>query len=173
MAEPLLVGLLTVSDRVAGGVRADAGGDTLDELATGAGMRVVARLLVPDERPAIEAALRQLAGQAEVVLTTGGTGLGPRDVTPEATRAVLDREAPGIAEALRAASLAVTPYAMLSRGTAGLIGRTLVVNLPGSPKAVAEEWAVLAPVLAHAVQTAAGPVGDDSHRPPPPGKIPS
>jgi molybdopterin adenylyltransferase len=162
----LLVGLLTVSDRVAGGVRDDAGGDALAELATRAGLRVAARLVVPDERARIEAALRELAARADVVLTTGGTGLGPRDVTPEATSAVLDRQAPGIAEALRTASLAVTPYAMLSRGTAGLIGRTLVVNLPGSPKAVAEEWAVLAPVLAHAVRTAAGPVSDDSHRPP-------
>jgi molybdenum cofactor synthesis domain-containing protein len=105
-----------------------------------------------------------MAADADVVLTTGGTGLGPRDVTPEATRSVLDREAPGIAEALRAASLAITPFAMLSRATAGLVGRSLVVNLPGNPKAVGEEWAVLAPVLAHAVETARGPVPDERHQ---------
>src|SRR4029453_14949121 len=110
------------------------------------------------------AAPRAMAADADVVLTTGGTGLGPRDVTPEATRAVLDREASGIAEALRAASLAITPYAMLSRATAGMAGPTLVVNLPGNPKAVREEWSVLAPVLAHAVATAGGPVPDESHR---------
>jgi molybdopterin adenylyltransferase len=123
--------------------------------------------VVPDEHEPISEALRAMVGDAEVVLTTGGTGLGPRDVTPEATRAVLDREAPGIAEALRAASLAITPFAMLSRATAGLAGPTLVVNLPGNPKAVREEWSVLAPVLAHAVATARGPVPDESHRHPP------
>jgi molybdenum cofactor synthesis domain-containing protein len=159
----LLVAILTVSDRVAGGVRDDRGGDALAERVEVAGMTVSARLVVPDERAGIEAALRDLAGRADIVLTTGGTGLGPRDVTPEATRAVLDREAPGIAEALRAASLAITPYAMLSRAAAGLIGRVLVVNLPGNPKAVVEEWAVLEPVLGHAAETAAGPVADRTH----------
>jgi molybdopterin adenylyltransferase len=159
----LRVGVLTVSDRVAAGGRADLGGDVLAERVAGAGGVVAARRVVPDERGAIADALRELATDADVVLTTGGTGLGPRDVTPEATRAVLDREAPGIAEALRGASLAITPYAMLSRATAGLIGRVLVVNLPGNPKAVGEEWAVLAPVLGHAVETAHGPVSDASH----------
>jgi molybdopterin adenylyltransferase len=158
------VGVLTVSDRVAAGIRDDAGGSALCELLEAAGAELVSRAVVPDERGPITEALRALAGDAEVVLTTGGTGLGPRDVTPEATRAVLDREAPGIAEALRAASLAITPFAMLSRATAGLAGRTLVVNLPGNPKAVREEWAVLAPVLAHAVETARGPVPDERHR---------
>jgi molybdenum cofactor synthesis domain-containing protein len=128
---------------------------------------VVARAVVPDERAAVAAALRSLTAGADVVLTTGGTGLGPRDVTPEATRDVLDREAPGIAEALRHASLQITPFAMLSRAVAGMAGRTLVVNLPGSPKAVREEWAVLAGVLGHAVETARGPVPDASHRPRP------
>ena len=161
--EGLRVAVLTVSDRVAGGSREDAGGDALEELLARAGAEVVAREVVPDERAAISTALRAMAGRADVVLTTGGTGLGPRDVTPEATRQVLDREAPGIAEALRHASLAITPFAMLSRATAGLAGRTLVVNLPGNPKAVREEWAVLAPVLAHAVETARGPVPDASH----------
>ena len=161
------VGVLTVSDRVAAGARDDAGGSVLCELLEAAGAVLVSRAVVPDEREPISAALRAMVADAEVVLTTGGTGLGPRDVTPEATRAVLDREAPGIAEALRQAGLAITPFAMLSRATAGLVGRTLVVNLPGNPKAVREEWAVLAPVLAHAVETARGPVPDASHHHPP------
>jgi molybdopterin adenylyltransferase len=160
----LRAGVLTVSDRVAAGERDDAGGDALAERLSGAGASLTGRRVVPDELPAVAGAIRELAEDADVVLTTGGTGLGPRDVTPEATRSVLDREAPGIAEALRHASLAVTPNAMLSRATAGLIGRVLVVNLPGSPKAVVEEWAVLAPVLRHAVDTARGPVSDASHR---------
>jgi molybdenum cofactor synthesis domain-containing protein len=159
------VAVLTVSDRVAAGSREDAGGDALRELLEAAGATLAARAVVADEREQVAAALRELleAAGADVVLTTGGTGLGPRDVTPEATRMVLDREAPGIAEALRHASLAITPFAMLSRAAAGLAGRTLVVNLPGNPKAVREEWAVLAPVLGHAVATARGPVPDDSH----------
>jgi molybdenum cofactor synthesis domain-containing protein len=160
------VAVLTVSDRVAAGVRDDAGGGALYGLVEGAGGEVVARGVVPDERAAVGAAIRRMAAEADVVLTTGGTGLGPRDVTPEATRDVLDREAPGIAEALRHASLAITPFAMLSRATAGLAGRTLVVNLPGNPKAVGEEWAVLAGVLGHAVATARGPVPDASHEAP-------
>jgi len=161
------VGVLTVSDRVAAGARDDAGGSALCELLEGAGAELVSRAVVPDEHAPITEALRAMTGDADVVLTTGGTGLGPRDVTPEATRAVLDREAPGIAEALRAASLAITPFAMLSRATAGLAGRTLVVNLPGNPKAVREEWSVLAPVLGHAVETAQGPVPDEHHQHPP------
>ncbi len=164
--EGLRFAVLTVSDRVAAGSRDDAGGDALRELIGAAGATVAASEVVADEREAIAATLRVLSGQADVVLTTGGTGLGPRDVTPEATRSVLDREAPGIAEALRQSSLAITPFAMLSRATAGLVGRVLVVNLPGNPKAVREEWQVLAPVLAHAVQTAAGPVPDSSHHAP-------
>jgi molybdopterin adenylyltransferase len=157
------VAVLTVSDRVAAGSRDDAGGDALHELLEAAGATLAARAVVPDEHERVAAALRELAAGADVVLTTGGTGLGPRDVTPEATRTVLDREAPGIAEALRHASLAITPFAMLSRAAAGLVGATLVVNLPGNPKAVREEWAVLAPVLGHAVATARGPVPDESH----------
>jgi molybdopterin adenylyltransferase len=161
--------VLTVSDRVSAGSREDAGGSALCELLEAAGADLVTRGVVPDEREPIAAALRAMAAEADVVLTTGGTGLGPRDVTPEATRAVLEREAPGIAEALRHASLAITPFAMLSRATAGLVGRALVVNLPGNPKAVREEWQVLAPVLGHAVATAGGPVPDESHHHPPEG----
>jgi molybdenum cofactor synthesis domain-containing protein len=166
--EGIRAGVLTVSDRVAGGIRDDAGGSALCELLEAAGAVLVSRAVVADEPEPITAALRAMVADADadVVLTTGGTGLGPRDITPEATRAVLDREAPGIAEALRSASLAITPFAMLSRATAGLAGRTLVVNLPGNPKAVREEWSVLAPVLAHAVETARGPVPDEHHQHP-------
>ena len=164
--EGIRAGVLTVSDRVAGGIRDDAGGSALCELLEAAGAVLVSRAVVADEPEPITAALRAMVADADVVLTTGGTGLGPRDITPEATRAVLDREAPGIAEALRSASLAITPFAMLSRATAGLVGRVLVVNLPGNPKAVREEWSVLAPVLAHAVETARGPVPDEHHQHP-------
>ena len=160
------VAVLTVSDRVAAGTRDDAGGSALCQLVEAAGGVLVARGVVADEREPIAAALRSMVADADLVVTTGGTGLGPRDVTPEATRDVLDREAPGIAEALRHASLDITPFAMLSRATAGLAGRALVVNLPGNPKAVREEWAVLAPVLPHAVATARGPVPDASHTAP-------
>jgi molybdopterin adenylyltransferase len=160
------VAVLTVSDRVAAGVRDDAGGSALCELLEAVGATLVSRAVVPDEREPVAAALRAMVADADLVLTTGGTGLGPRDVTPEATRMVLDREATGIAEALRHASLAITPFAMLSRATAGLVGRVLVINLPGNPKAVREEWAVLAPVLPHALQTARGPVPDESHEHP-------
>jgi molybdenum cofactor synthesis domain-containing protein len=107
---------------------------------------------VPDERDDIEAALRELAGTARLVLTTGGTGLAPRDVTPEATRDLLDREAPGIAEALRADSIAKTPHGLLSRGVAGVIGSALVVNLPGSTGGCRDGFAVLQPALAHALR---------------------
>jgi molybdopterin adenylyltransferase len=156
--------VLTVSDRVAEGSREDRGGDALAAEIAAAGATVGTRRVVADDAEAIAAALRDLATATDVVLTTGGTGMGPRDVTPEATRSVLDREAPGIVEALRQQSLAITPFAMLSRAAAGLTGSVIIVNLPGNPKAVTEEWAMLAPVLAHAVETARGPVTDASHQ---------
>src|SRR5205814_5349807 len=112
----------------------------------------VERRVVPDERDPIAAALRELAAAAALVLTTGGTGLGPRDVTPEATREVIEREAPGIAEALRADSIAKTPHGLLSRGAAGTVGRTLVVNFAGSPGACRDGYAVLKPALPHALK---------------------
>ena len=111
----------------------------------------VERRVVPDEAAQIAAAIEELAAAAELVLTTGGTGLAPRDVTPEATRTVLQREAPGIAEALRADSIAKTPHGLLSRGVAGVVGRTLVVNLPGSTGGCRDGYAVLQPALAHAL----------------------
>jgi molybdopterin adenylyltransferase len=143
--------VLTVSDRVSRGEAEDGSGDTLEELLRGDGYDVTRRL-VPDEADEIAEAIRELAAEAALVVTTGGTGLAARDVTPEATRSVLDREAPGIPEALRADSLAKTPHGLLSRGTAGVLGRTLVVNLAGSPGACRDGYAVLRPALPHALR---------------------
>jgi molybdopterin adenylyltransferase len=142
--------VLTVSDRVSRGEAEDGSGDLLAELLAGDGY-TVARRLVPDEADEIAAAIEDLAAGASLVLTTGGTGLAPRDVTPEATRTVLQREAPGIAEALRADSIAKTPHGLLSRGVAGVLGGTLVVNLPGSVGGCRDGYAVLRPALGHAL----------------------
>ena len=147
--------VLTVSDGVRAGEREDRSGAALEELLRDDGYEVV-RQVVPDEPSAIQAAIDELAGKANVVLTTGGTGFAPRDVTPEATRARLDREAPGIAEAIRADALTRTPHALLSRGVAGLVGSTLVVNLPGSTGGCRDGYAVLRPALRHGLELAAG-----------------
>ena len=149
------VGILTVSDRSSRGERPDASGPVIQAFVTDHLAAEVAQVaIVPDEVDAIRAALIAWCDEVDldVIFTTGGTGFAPRDVTPEATRAVITREAPGLAEAMRAASLAVTPHAMLSRAVCGLRGRTLIINLPGSPKAVRENLVTLAPVLPHAVQ---------------------
>jgi molybdenum cofactor biosynthesis protein B len=142
--------VLTVSDRVSRGEADDGSGDLLEELLRGDDYEVERRV-VPDEADEIAAAIEDLAARAAVVLTTGGTGLAPRDVTPEATRTVLQRDAPGIAEALRADSIAKTPHGLLSRGVAGVLGQTLVVNLPGSTGGCRDGYAVLRPALAHAL----------------------
>lgn len=152
--------ILTVSDRGASGERADASGAVLARRLEEFGF-AVERGIVPDDPAAISAALVDAAGRYPLVLTTGGTGLGPRDVTPEATAAILERPAPGIAEAIRADGRARTPFASLSRGIAGLRGRSLIVNLPGSPRGAAESLEVLQPLLDHALETIAGPLDHD------------
>lgn len=154
--------MLTVSDGVRHGTREDRSGDLLDELLRAEGFEVTRRI-VPDERDEIALAIAELSGSASLVLTTGGTGFTPRDVTPEATRTVIEREAPGIAEAIRADALTRTPHALLSRGLAGLRGTTLVVNLPGSPGGCRDGFAVLRPALLHGLELAAGDQGS-SHR---------
>ena len=142
--------VLTVSDGVARGEREDGSGDLLAQLLDEEGFDVVRRV-VPDERAEISRALVELVAEARLVLSTGGTGLAPRDVTPEATLSLVERPAPGIAEAIRADAVARTPHGLLSRGVAGVVGRTLVVNLPGSAGACRDGFRVLRPALAHAL----------------------
>jgi len=142
--------VLTVSDRVSRGEAEDTSGDTLAGLLEADGYEVTRRV-VPDEAGDIASAIEELASAAAVVLTTGGTGIAPRDVTPEATRTVLEREAPGIAQAIRADSIAKTPHGLLSRGVAGVRGATLVVNLPGSTGGCRDGYAILRPALGHAL----------------------
>jgi molybdopterin adenylyltransferase len=156
--------IITVSTRGASGERADESGPAMRETLVGAGHEVMAATVVADDVDKVaNAILDAIRAGANVVLTSGGTGLSPNDVTPEATRRVIDREVPGIAEALRARSLAKTPHGMLSRGIAGAVGGALVVNLPGSPRAVKESLEVLLPVLAHAVELLAGESGESGH----------
>jgi len=144
---------LTVSDRSSQGVRTDLSGPALAEMVIEQGWQTQPVLVVPDEIEVIRAALAELAasGEVDVILTTGGTGFAPRDVTPEATLQVIEKQAPGIAEAMRQQSLSITPHGMLSRAVAGIAGSTLVVNLPGSPKAARENFEVIVPVLPHVV----------------------
>jgi molybdopterin adenylyltransferase len=161
------IAILTISDRSARGERADASGPAIETFVTGR-LRgtVVRREIVADEQAAIAATLAAWCDEdaADVIFTTGGTGFAPRDVTPEATRAIIEREAPGLAEAMRQASLAVTAHAMLSRAVCGIRGRTLIVNLPGSPKAVGENLQTIAPALPHAVQLLRGaPAAEQGH----------
>ncbi|MGZ8694619.1 MAG: MogA/MoaB family molybdenum cofactor biosynthesis protein [Gaiellaceae bacterium] len=147
--------VLTVSDGVAAGVREDRSGDELERLLAEDGYEVERRV-VPDEREGIAGAITELAGGCSLVLTTGGTGMAPRDVTPEATLEVIERLAPGIAEAIRADSIAKTPHGLLSRGAAGVRGASLVVNLPGSTGGCRDGYAVLRPALEHALSLLAG-----------------
>lgn len=154
--------VITVSDKGANGERDDSSGDALESLLMEVGAAYVARVMVPDERDQIAAALREYCVEKKVdlVITTGGTGLTSRDVTPEATREVIEREVPGFVEAIRAASLKITPRAMLSRAVSGICGNALIINFPGSPKACEESFAVIRPVLGHALELLAGKAGD-------------
>ena len=163
------VGILTVSDRGSRGERVDLSGEEIRRVVTSIGASVLKYEIVPDEREDISQRLRAWADSREVdlILTTGGTGLAPRDVTPEATLTVVERLAPGFGEAMRAASLAKTPTAILSRAIAGVRGRTLIINLPGSPKAVRECLEAILPALPHAVDTVRGEAFEcatDPHR---------
>lgn len=150
----LRFGILTASDRSARGERPDLSGPALVELVQAQGWTVSIQAILPDDKTMLSETLIRWADKeaVDVILVTGGTGFAPKDVTPEATRAVIEREAPGLAEAMRAASLQVTPHAMLSRAMAGIRGRALIVNLPGSPKGAVENMQVILPVLAHAVE---------------------
>ncbi len=155
------IAVITVSDKGSRGEREDKSGPALAELAAElCGGTVVAARIVPDDRATIAATIRELASCADVVLTTGGTGAAPRDVTPEATRDVIDRELPGLGEIMRVRGYETTPRAILSRGTAGTVGRSLVVNFPGSVRAIRECVPLVAPTFAHIVELASGDATD-------------
>jgi molybdopterin adenylyltransferase len=153
--------VITVSDGVFHGTRQDDSGEALAQALTGAGAGEVSRSVVPDEVERIREALLEAAGGVELIVTTGGTGFGPRDVTPEATALVLERTAPGLVHLMLSRGLESTPLAALSRPLAGTIGRSLVINLPGSPRGASENLAALLPVLPHALQLLGG---DTEHR---------
>jgi molybdenum cofactor synthesis domain-containing protein len=158
MSTQIRAAVITASDACSRGEREDASGAALAELLREIGAEVVETRILSDDLEPLVQTLQEIARRDDVnlILTTGGTGLGPRDNTPEATLQVIEREAPGIAEVVRAESLKVTPMAMISRGVAGVASGTLIINLPGSPKAVRESFAVIKPVLAHAVDLLAG-----------------
>lgn len=158
------VGILTISDRSSRGERPDASGPAIREMVSaGMGALVALEGVVPDERAVIAATLAEWAPRCDVILTTGGTGFAPRDVTPEATLDVIERRAPGLVEAMRADSLRKTPHAMLSRAVAGIRGRCIIVNLPGSPKAVRENLAVILPALPHGVRLLKDEAAEGEH----------
>jgi len=161
----LTVGILTISDKGSRGEREDLSGQTIREMIVKLPSQVVAFEVVPDEKEIIARALRDFADHKKVdlILTTGGTGLSPRDVTPEATRQVLDLEVPGIAEAMREEGRKLTPMAALSRAVAGVRSRTLIINLPGSPQAVRENLTVILPILKHAIEKIQGDPTDCAH----------
>jgi molybdopterin adenylyltransferase len=148
--------VLTVSDGVVAGTRDDRSGEVLESRLRDAGFEITGHDVVPDERDEIAEALRRLSGSADLVLTTGGTGFAPRDVTPEATEGVIERPTPGLDEHMRAVSTAISPHGMLSRGRSGIRGSALIVNLPGSPKACGELFDAIAPALDHGLRLLLG-----------------
>ena len=160
------VAIVTVSDRGSRGERADASGDVLEERLQSEGFEVLHRIVIPDEIPEISDAIRKFADEERValIITTGGTGVSPRDVTPDATLAVVERTIPGMAEAMRMASLLKTPHAMISRAVAGIRATTLVVNVPGSPKGALENLLVILPALPHALDKIQGDVSECAER---------
>ncbi len=164
----IIFGILTISDKGSRGERQDKSGETIREMVEHLGSSVVKYEIVPDEADIIAGRLKEWAdgGEVDIILTTGGTGLSRRDVTPEATLSVIDKEVPGVAEAIRAKSLEKTPMAMLSRAVAGLRGRCLIINLPGSPRAVEECLEVVLPALPHAVEIIKGEVTEHNIRMP-------
>lgn len=161
------IGILTVSDRSARGERSDISGPAIEKLILDRGWSVIRMEIVPDDLYLLVDTMAEWAdsGELDIILTTGGTGFSPRDVTPEATLQIIERETPGLAEAMRAASLSVTPHAMLSRARAGIRGRTLIVNLPGSPKGAVENLEAVLPVFEHAVKLLSDdPEAEAGHR---------
>ena len=154
MSSSLRFGILTISDRSARGERPDLSGPALVEVVQAEGWEVTQQEIVPDEMAEIASKIVIWTDEKklDVILTSGGTGFAPRDITPEATRSVIEKLTPGLDEAMRAASLKITPHAMLSRAVSGIRGKTLIINLPGSPKAAVENFRVVAPVLGHAIQ---------------------
>jgi molybdopterin adenylyltransferase len=162
---PLRFAILTVSDRSARGERPDLSGPALADMITAQGGRVVRQAVVPDEQALLQETLSTWVDQndLDILLTTGGTGFGPRDITPEATRAVIEREAPGLVEAMRQDSLKATPHAMLSRAVAGIRGKVLIINLPGSPKGALENLRLILPVLPHAAELLRGDPDAEKH----------
>lgn len=152
--------VVTVSDSIAAGSNVDHSGKVVAAVLETLGFSVVESSVVPDGIDSVAAELNRLATVVDLIVTTGGTGLSPRDLTPEGTRTVLDREVPGLSEAMRADTFGKVPFGMLSRGVSGVSGRCVIVNLPGSPKAVTEGLDVIGPVLVHAVEIASGDFGD-------------
>ena len=165
---PVPTTLIVVSDRAAAGTRPDATAGLLAPVLEARGFRLAATVVVPDERPRLAQAIRDAAAAGGLVLTTGGTGIAPRDVTPEATRDVIEREVPGLPEEIRRRSAEKTLKALGSRAVAGTLGRALVLNLPGRPAGAVEAFEFVADVLGHLVDLLAGPVADASHEPTPP-----
>jgi len=162
----LRIAIVTISDRSSRGEREDLSGPALEQTVISNGWQIVEKTIVPDEKLDIQAVLIGWSSndEVDVVLTTGGTGFAPRDITPEATKEIIDRETPGLVEAMRAESLKITKHAILSRATAGIRDKTLIINLPGSPKAAVENFNVIASVLEHAVQLLReDPKAEDNH----------